>query len=353
MEDVFTIEDEIAATIVRTLRATLLGSLGDPTPRRYSENVAAHALYLKGRYQWNQRTQDSMARAIDYFEQAIAVDPGHALAYTGLADAHALQLDYRGMPVAEGFARAKEFAYRALALDEGVAEAHASLAWVLFIHDWDWEESLRHFARAVELNPGYATAHQWRAFPLLATGRMSESLMAVRTALELEPGSVAMRRAAGWAYYYARRYDEAAEHLRRAIAMNPTAEESPRVLGLVLLQLGAYAAAEAAFREALALSEESAYASAGLGVALARSGRVEEARGILAQLEQRARQRYVSSVPFVILHLGLADTGAAFAAIERAYAERRGWMAYLRVDPMLDPLRGDPRFGEWLRRMRL
>jgi serine/threonine-protein kinase len=353
LEDVFAIEDEIAATIVRTLRATLLGSLGDPTPRRYTENVAAHALYLKGRYQWNQRTHEALASAIDYFERAIAVDPGHALAYTGLADAHALQLDYRGIPVAEGFARAKEFARRALALDEGVAEAHASLAWVLFIYDWDWDESLRHFDRAIELNPGYATAHQWRTFPLLATGRMSEALVAVRTALELDPGSVAMRRAAGWAYYYARRYDEAAEHLRRAVAMNPTAEESPRVLGLVHLQRGAYGEAEAAFREALALSEESAYASAGLGVALARSGRVGEARAILAQLERRARERYVSPVPFVILHLGLADTEAAFAAIERAHAERRGWMAYLRVDPMLDPLRGDPRFAEWLRRMRL
>jgi serine/threonine-protein kinase len=353
LADVFEIEDEIAGTIVRTLRATLLGSLGDPTPRRYTENVTAHALYLKGRYAWNQRTSESVLQAIQYFERAIAEDPGHALAYTGLADAHALEIDYRGKPVAEGFAQAREFAHRALALDEGLAEAHASLAWVLFIYDWDWEGALRHFARAVELNPGYATAHQWRTFPLLATGRGSEALVAVRTAVDLDPGSVAIRRAAGWAYYYMRRYDEAAEHLRRAIAMNPTASENQRVLGLVHLQRGAHGEAEAAFREALALSGESGYAAAGLGVTLVRQGRPNEARAILAALEERARERYVSSVPFVILHVGLGDADAAFAGIARAHAERRGWLAYLRVDPMLDGVRGDPRFGEWLRTMRL
>jgi serine/threonine-protein kinase len=353
LADVFAIEDEIAGTIVRTLRATLLGSLGDPTPRRYTENVTAHALYLKGRYAWNQRTADSVAQAITYFERAIAEDPGHALAYAGLADAHALEIDYRGRPAAEGFALARRFAQQALALDEGLAEAHASLAWTLFIYDWDWEASLRHFARAVELNPGYATAHQWRTFPLLATGRGAEALVAARTALELEPGSVAIRRAAGWAYYYTRRYDEAAEHLWRAIAMNPTASENQRVLGLVELQRGDLAAAQAAFREALALSDESAYATAGLGMALARAGRQGEARGLLAQLEERARERYVSSVPFVMLHLGLGDSDAAFAALARAHSERRGWMVYLRVDPLLDALRGDRRFGEWVERMRL
>ncbi len=353
VSDVFAIEDEIARTIVRTLRATLLGAVGDPSPRRYTDNVRAHALYLKGRYAWNQRTQEGVVQAVAYFERAIAEDPAYALAYTGLADAHALHLDYSGTPVAEGFARAKEFAYKALALDEGLAEAHTSLAWVLFIHDWDWPAALRHFNRAIELSPTYATAHQWRAFPLVALGRGTEGVAAVRAALELDPTSVPIRRAMGWACYYTRQYDDAVDQLRRAIALNPAAEESHRVLGLVHLMRGATAQAETAFREALALAEDSAYAAAGLGATLARAGRIDDARAVLGRLEERARTGYVSAVPFAILHVALGEPDRAFAAIERAYAERRGWMAYLRVDPMLDPLRGDPRFGAWLQRMRL
>ncbi|HXV90680.1 MAG TPA: tetratricopeptide repeat protein, partial [Gemmatimonadales bacterium] len=183
--------------------------------------------------------------------------------------------------------------------------------------------------------------------------RLSEALAEARLAQELDPASVAIRRAVGWAYYYARRYDEAAEHLRRAAALNPTSEETRRVSGLVALARGEWVEAEAAFREALSLSPTSAYSAGGLGAALARAGRTTEAREILTELTARRAQRYVASVPFAMVHIALGETDAVFADIARAHAERRGWMAYLRVDPLLDPLRGDPRFGEWLRRMRL
>jgi serine/threonine-protein kinase len=353
LADVFAIEDEIAQTIVRTLRATLLGPVGDVMPRRYTENVRAHGLYLKGRFAWNKRSAEGVAEAIAYFEQALAEDPNYAPAWAGLSDAHALHVDYQGSPVFEGYDRAREHARRALAIDEGLAEAHCSLGWVLFIHDWDWAGAFAHFQRAIELNPTYATAHQWYAFPLLALGRLSEALAEARLAQELDPASVAIRRAVGWAYYYARRYDEAAEHLRRAAALNPTSEETRRVSGLVALARGEWVEAEAAFREALSLSPTSAYSAGGLGAALARAGRTTEAREILTELTARRAQRYVASVPFAMVHIALGETDAVFADIARAHAERRGWMAYLRVDPLLDPLRGDPRFGEWLRRMRL
>jgi len=353
LADVFAIEDEIAQTIVRTLRATLLGPVGDVMPRRYTENVRAHGLYLKGRFAWNKRSAEGVAEAIAYFEQALAEDPNYAPAWAGLSDAHALHVDYQGTPVFEGYERAREFARRALAIDEGLAEAHCSLGWVLFIHDWDWGGAHEHFQRAIELNPTYATAHQWYAFPLLALGRLSEALAEARLAQELDPASVAIRRAVGWAYYYARRYDEAAEHLRRAAALNPTSEETRRVSGLVALARGEWGEAEAAFREALSLSPTSAYSAGGLGAALARAGRTAEARAILADLAARQAQRYVAPVPFAIVHVALGEVDAAFADITRAHVERRGWMAYLRVDPLLDPLRGDPRFAEWLRRMRL
>jgi len=187
----------------------------------------------------------------------------------------------------------------------------------------------------------------------LMTPSAVEALAEARLAQELDPASVAIRRAVGWAYYYARRYDEAAEHLRRAAALNPTSEETRRVSGLVALARGEWGEAEAAFREALSLSPTSAYSAGGLGAALARAGRTAEARAILADLAARQAQRYVAPVPFAIVHVALGEVDAAFADITRAHVERRGWMAYLRVDPLLDPLRGDPRFAEWLRRMRL
>ncbi len=153
LADVFAIQDEIARTIVTTLRATLLRDLGDAPPVRYTANLTAYHLYLKGRYWWNRRTQAAIAEGIKYFERAIEEDAEYALAYTGLADSYALQVDYRGAPVHEGMERAREMARRALELDDTLAEAHTSLAWVTFIHDWDWPGAAARFRRAIELNP--------------------------------------------------------------------------------------------------------------------------------------------------------------------------------------------------------
>jgi TolB-like protein/Tfp pilus assembly protein PilF len=352
-DDIFAIEDEITGTIVRTLRAMLLGPVGEPAARRYTASPAAYRLYLQGRHAWGRRSAEGMAEAMRLFEAALAEDPNCAVAWTGLSDAHAQNADYSGRPVGEGLARAREMARRALELDESLAEAHASLAWVLFIHDWDWEGTFRHFRRAIELDPAYASAHQWYAFPLIAHGRIPEGLAEARLARELDPASVAIRRSLGWAYYYARRYDEAAEHLRRAIAMNPTAEESHRALGYVHLASGDLDAALAALREALAAGPSSTYAAGGLGAALARSGRGAEAGAVLSDLEKRARAGYVSPAPFAMIALGLGDHERACAEIERTLAERRGWVVYLRVDPMFDPLRSDPRFQGLISRMRL
>src|SRR2546422_8420679 len=143
--------------------STMFADLSEHVPRRYTENIQAYGLYLKGRYAWNKRTQEGVAEAIRYFEQAIAEDPSYAPAYAGLADSYALDVDYRAIPVAEAYRRAKEYARKALALDESVPSAHASLAWSLFVYDWDWEAADREFRRAIELNPRYASAHQWRS----------------------------------------------------------------------------------------------------------------------------------------------------------------------------------------------
>jgi eukaryotic-like serine/threonine-protein kinase len=353
LADVFAIQDEIARTIVDTLRATLLQDLGDPTPVRYTANLKAYQLYLKGRYSWNRRTPAAIAEGIRYFEAAIAEDAGYALAYTGLADSYALQLDYRGAPVREGLERARAEAQRALALDETLAEAHTSLAWVTFIYDWDWPLAGQHFRRAIELNPRYSVARQWHSWFQVAMGHTELAIAEGRQAIALDPASVSIRRSLGWLYYYARQPDLAFEQLRRAVAMNPTAEENHRLLGLTYLHVGQWDEAAAAFREARAISESPALAEAGLGAVAAARARPEEARAILAELEARRRDAYVSPVALVMVYSALGEADRAFEWLDRAYEERRGWLAYLNVEPMLDSLRGDPRFRRLVERMRL
>jgi serine/threonine-protein kinase len=351
--DVFAIQDEIARTIVTTLRATSFADLSEPLRKRYTENVAAYGLYLRGRYEWNKRTQKGISRAIEYFEQAIAVEPGYALAYTGLADSYALHVDYRNIPASEGFEHAKAYARKALELDDTLAEAHASLAWSQFIYDWDWAGAERGFQRAIELDPGYATAHQSYAFLLTSQAKVEESLVEGHTALELDPASVSIRRTLAWNYYYARRYDQVRHHATRAIEMNPTQEESHRMLGLALMFEGRLEEAARVLREAAALPGAGAYAAANLGYVLALAGRRDEARAILDELVERARREYVTPVAFGTLYIGMGETEHALDWLERCHGERRGWLAYLKVSPIFDPLRGQPRFEALVRRMNL
>lgn len=352
-DDVFAIQDELARTIVDTLRATSFADLSAQPARRHTENVQAYRAYLKGRYEWNRRTQDGVAAGIRHFEEAIAADPRYALAYTGLADSYALGVDYRSVPVAEGFEAAKTYARKAIELDDSLAEAHASLAWVLFVYDWKWQEAEAEFRRAVTLDPRYATAHQWYAFLLASRDAMSDALVEAHTAVELDPASVSARRSLGWAYYYARRYDQARYHLERAITMNPIAEETYRVLGLTLAITGDLEDAHRVLAEALVLPETSTYTRATLAYVLARAGNRDEARRLLSELEEHARHSYVSPVSFATIHLGLGDIDRALDWTERARDERRGWLCYLRVNPLMDPMRDHPRFAELVRQMGL
>ncbi|MDQ6829884.1 MAG: protein kinase [Gemmatimonadota bacterium] len=353
LEDVFAIQDEIAGTIVDTLRATQFADGEGAPPKRYTQNVKAYNLYLRGRYAWNKRTQEGVAEGIEYFEQAIREDPEFALAYTGLADSFALQIDYRSVPVDEGFARAKAHARKALELDDELAEAHASLAWSYFIYDWDWAAAEQEFLRALAINPRYASTHQWYAFLLASQGKIPESLVEGHTAQELDPTSVSSRRSLGMLYLYARRFERARYHLSRAIEMNPEAEETYRVLGLSLTVEGNHVESVRVLREASVMHGAGSYTMSSLGYALAKAGQREEAEAVLAELHVRRERSYVSPVAFSTMYLGLGDHDAALAWAERAFGERRGWLAYLNVNPIFDDIRGDPRFDALVRRMRL
>jgi TolB-like protein/Tfp pilus assembly protein PilF len=352
-EDLFQIQDEIAETIVGTLRATLLRDLGRPEPRRYTPSLDAWNLYLKGRYFWNIRTSDGVREAIRLFEEAIREDPKFALAYTGLADSYALGVDYSDAPVSVGLRRAKEEALKALSLDDTLAEAHASLAWVAFIHEWDWETAGREYRRAVELDPRYPSARQWYAWYLTAMGRTAESLAEARQAVALDPASISIRRSLGWIHYYAREPEASIDHVRKAIIANPTQQESHYILGQALMMKGSYAQAKTAFREAAGPDRGHTNALAGMGRVAVLEGHIDEAREILDELYRKARERYVSPVDFAKLHNELGDIDEAFHWMDKAVEDRRGWLVYLNVEPAVDNLRSDPRFHALLKRMNL
>jgi eukaryotic-like serine/threonine-protein kinase len=354
LRDVFDVQDEIARTLVATLLTTSLSDAEAHVPRAArAVNEAAYRFYLRGRYAWNKRSAEGALEAVQWFEQAVAEDPGYAPAYAGLADAYALHVDYRSVPVSEGFARAKDYARKAIALDDSLAEAHASLAWTLFIHDWDWDAAAREFTRAIELDARYATAHQWYAFLLVALGRPAEGLVEAHTAAELDPASVSIRRSLGWAYYYNRRYEEARAHLMRAVEMNPLAEETYRIIGLAWAAQGEQDEAVRVLRESAALPTAGSYAQSILAYALALRGDTAEAEAIRSTLRERLESEYVSPMAFVAIALGLRDWDDAFTWLQRAKDDRRGWMAYLRVHPMLDPVREDPRLHQLMKEMRL
>ncbi|HEX6576048.1 MAG TPA: protein kinase [Gemmatimonadaceae bacterium] len=353
LDDVFAIQDEIARTIVDTLRATSFGDGADLSMNRGTSSVQAYGLYLRGRYAWNKRTQEGVAEGIRFFEQAIEIDPKYALAYTGIADSYALALDYRSVPVDEGFAKAKLYARKALELDEKLAEAHASLAWSLFIYDWDWQAAAAEFRRALELDPRYPTAHQWYAFLLASQRRFEEALIEAHTAQELDTGSVSIRRTLGYIYFYARRFEQARYHLQRAIEMNPVAEESYRILGLILTYANEFDEADRVLREALELENPATYTRVTLAFSRARGGDRSYAEETLADLLKRAESDYVSPVEFTTLYIALGDNDRALDWADKAYAGRRGWLAYLNVHPVVDSLRDEPRFKALVRKMKL
>jgi serine/threonine protein kinase/tetratricopeptide (TPR) repeat protein len=353
LHDVFAIQDEIARTIVTTLRSTTFANIAPAATNRHTENVQAYGLYLRGRYAWNKRTSDGVTEGIKYFEQAIALDPTYALAYTGLADSYSLHIDYRNVPVHEGHEKAKLNARKAIELDDTLAEAHASLAWSLFIYDWDWAGAAKEFHHAIELDPHYAPAHQWYAFMLASEGKFDEALLEAHTAQENDPASVSVRRSLGYCYLYARKYEQARYHLDRAIAMNPTAEESYRIQGLILTFQKQFPSAERVLREALVLApEHGTMTKATLAYSLAAAGDLSYARRVAAELEQKRKSEYVSPVEFAIAYIAIRDTEKALDWAEQAVQERRGWAAYLRVHPIVDPLRAEPRFEALVQRMK-
>jgi serine/threonine protein kinase/tetratricopeptide (TPR) repeat protein len=351
--DLLAIENEIAERISESLRLKLTGEEKERLVRRPTESQEAYRLYLRGRFFWNKRTEEGLRRGIEFFRQAIEVDPDYAVAYVGIAHSYAVLGFHAIAPPGEAFPRAKAAALKALELDSSLAEARAPLAYALHYYDWNWGESEREYLRCLEAAPQDATAHNYYASLLTSLGRFEEALKEWRRAQELDPLSLINRAATGWFFYLARRYDEAVDEAKKTLEMDSTFAVARRVLGLSFQKTSRPDEAIEELRKAVELSGGSTQYLADLGHAFATAGREAEARRTLEQIEEISKSRYVSPYFTAAVHLALGDRRRALDGLEQAYAERSLGMTFLKVDPNLDDLRDEPRFADLVRRVGL
>ncbi len=352
LEDVFAIQDDIARTIVNTLKIKLVGEPKAPLIKRYTDNLEAYQLYLKGRYFWNKRHEGGMQQAMECFKQAIEKEPTYALAYSGLADCFIILGFYTYLSPQEAFQKTKALAQKALEIDDTLGESHASLGFVKWDYDWNWLAAEHEFKRAFELTPNYAIAHWWYSFFLMMMGRTEESLAEIKKALEFDPLSLVINSSAGWMLYFARQYDQALDQCLKTFAMDPNFGVAHLHLGWIYEQKSMYDEAIDAFQKAIALLGSGPFNFV-LAHAYALSGKTDEARKILQEMNELSKQRYVSSYYMATVYVALNDKEQAFAWLEKAYEERDGWIVCLKVDPKFDSLRSDPRFTKLLRKVGL
>ena len=351
--DVLSVQREIAREITSNLRLKLSGAEQGRVTKHYTENPEAYQLYLKGRFYWNKRTGDAAKKAVEYFQQAIEIDPNYALAYAGLADAYQLLNLFADVSPQEAFPKAKAAAKRALELDETLAEAHTSLASSLFFYDRNYPEAEREYQRAIQLNPNYATAHHWYGVTYLAKmQRFDEAIAEMKRAQELDPLSLAINADVGNTYTQARQYDKAIEQLRKAIEMDQSFYFAHAQLGMAYQMKHDFQDAIAEYQKARELNDDP-FVLALLGNVYAASGRRDEALRILDQLKQLSKQRFVYAYGIALVYAGLGDKDQAFQWLEKSLQDHEARINRLKVDPFFDSLRSDPRYGDLIHRIGL
>lgn len=345
LTDIFAVESEISTTIAEKLEAKLTGAAAKVLASRPTDNPEAHQLYLKGRYFWNRRTTDNLKKARDYFQQAIAEDPGYALAYAGLADVLTLLPIYAATPPRDDIPKALAAARKAVELDDSLAEAHTSLANAL-AENVQFAPAEREFRRALELNPGYATGHQWFGEILEGLGRFDEAVTELKRAQELDPLSLIINSALGDTLGSAGRSEEAKEQFRKTLEMDPTFYPTHFMFGQVLELNGDLEAAQIEYAKVSPADQTPAFLAMMARIHIL-SGRVDEGRRILAELTERARTGYVPAHPLAVIHLALGEKEEALRLLENSSDERGiflGTFGSILTDKRLDALRGEPRF---------
>jgi TolB-like protein/DNA-binding winged helix-turn-helix (wHTH) protein/Flp pilus assembly protein TadD len=351
--DTLTLQSRVAHSIAAQIRATLNRQEQVALDNSKAVNPEAYEAYLKGRYFLNKRTGDGLRTAIDYFKRAIENDSSYAEAYSGLADAYALSGDwkYGVLSPLEAFPKAKAAATKALALDESLGEAHASLAYALDLYGWDWDAAETEYKRAIKLNVGYATAHQWYSWHLLMMGRNSEALAELREAESLDPLSLIISADVADALSVAHRFDEAEQQARKTLQLDPNFAVGHYELGQALEQKQLHDQAIAEFQKAIALSGHSGAFDSNLGYAYAVSGQTEEAKKVMKDLQNRQNQNPSLDADIALIYVGLGDPDQAMSWLEKGYEAR--FKASILLRPAFDSLRSDARFKELLRRVGL
>jgi TolB-like protein/Flp pilus assembly protein TadD len=345
LTDIFAVESEIAKSIADALQAKLTGSEKTEMAKKPTENSEAYELYLKGRFFWNKRTGEDLKTACNYFQQAIAIDPNYATAYASLAESYALIPLFAAGTPRDYFPKAKAAAQRAIQLDETSAEAHTALGLLFCFSDADFVEAEKEFKRAIALNPNYATAHHWygNAF-LVALGRFDEAISEVERAVELDPLSLIINADLGGTLMMARRYDQAIAQLRRTLALDDRFGYAHWNLGEALYLKGDTATAIAEYEKARALDDDPQILGL-LGRAYADTGQKDKAIELIRELEDGPKKQFVRRYIVSLVYIGLGDKTKAIDSLEREYLDHDNIdTAWIRVDPMLDPLRGDKRF---------
>ena len=349
--DVLLLQAEIAAAAARQVSVRLRARSGDTTAR--AVDPVAYDAYLRGRYFWNRRTPEGFRKALAEFDRVTTIAPGWAPGWAALAGTYGLVAisGYDLMPPSEAMPRARDAARRALDLDDTLAEAHAAIAWVSFTYDWNFAVAEREFRRAIELDPSYATAHQWYSNLLCASGRLEEAQAAIAKALALDPLSLVINNEAAWPDYYARRYDQSDARYLRTLDLDPDYPTAHLELGMNHAVRGRWAEAITAYERYREASGDTAQATAFIAHAEASRGNRARALALRDELLARSATAYVPSYALAVAELGLGDHARALDALERALAGREDALLYVGVDPLFDPLRREPRFVELLRRI--
>ena len=353
LRDVLSMQEEVTRAIVGEIRVKLTAQEQARLANSHPIDPGAYQLYLKGRYHWNKRSMEGFQKAIEYFQLAAAKDPGYALAHVGLADTYTYFSFFDVVPPREAMTKAKDAAVRALEIDNHLGEAHVSLGYISYMYDWDWAAAGRHFERALTLNPAYSSAHTFYPFYLSSLGQSEEALAVAKRSLDLDPASPAVSHSLTVQLYLARQFDQAIEQSHKTLELDPNFAISYATLGEVYISKGMYREGLPQLETYYALSRGRAMSLALLGHAHARLGERSQALRILDQLEAASKERYTPAVSFAAVYAGLGEKDQAFAWLEKAYGERTSRLSYLKVEPLWDPLRSDPRFADLVRRIGL
>ena len=352
--DLVAIKQAIAQEVTAKLKLKLSGEEQRRLVKRDSTNAEAYQFYLRGRYFWNKRTSDGIKQAIEHFQQSVERDPNFALGYVGLVDSYTGLTFYNFAAPHEAMPKAKESAIKALTLDDTLAEAHATLAHILINYDWNSSAAEKEFKRSIELNPEYATAHQWYAIHFLtATGRLEEAVQEMKKALELDPASLVMNTFMGATLSYTGRYDEAIDQCRRTIQMDPNFAVAHWHLGLAYEQKQLLDEAIEEFRKAISLSGGSPLMKAALARAYAKAQKTHEANEMLNELNELAKRQYASAYELATIYVALGNNEEAFQLLAKAYAEHSFHLVNLNVSPHFKSVRSDPRFQDLVQRLGL